>query len=53
MGFFIFSATDNLHLCQFNDEEDDCRYFFTYEYGDGNEVSVLVQETKGTVKFQL
>lgn len=37
---------ENLNLCQFNDEEDDCRYFFTYQYGENNEVKVEVQQTK-------
>ena len=42
-----FAANENLNLCQFNDEEDDCRYFFTYEYVENNEVEVKVQQTKG------
>ncbi|KAL4222041.1 Integrin beta-1 [Mactra antiquata] len=39
-------ADDDLHMCQFNDEEDDCRYFFTYRYVENNEVAVEVQKTK-------
>lgn len=38
---------DDLNLCQFNDEEDDCRYFFTYKYVENNQVEVEVQKTKG------
>ena len=50
----IFSpGNENLNLCQFNDEEDDCRYFFTYEYGANNEVQVKVQQTKGMLILYL
>ena len=34
-------------MCQFLDEEDDCRYFFTYEYMYDFRVRVQVQQTKG------
>ncbi|XP_052802257.1 integrin beta-PS-like isoform X4 [Mya arenaria] len=37
---------EDLHLCQFNDDEDDCRYFFTYKYVENNDVEVEVQKTK-------
>jgi len=43
----VITEDENLHLCQFNDEEDDCRYFFTYEYVENNQVKVEVQKTKG------
>ncbi|XP_052267256.1 integrin beta-PS-like isoform X1 [Dreissena polymorpha] len=37
---------DDLNLCQFSDDEDDCRYFFTYKYVENNNVEVQVQKTK-------
>ena len=50
---FFSPGNENLNLCQFNDEEDDCRYFFTYEYGANNEVQVKVQQTKGMLFLYL
>ena len=49
--FFFFTESDHTRLCQFHDEEDDCRYFFTYEYVENNKVHVEVQQTKGNQKF--
>ncbi|KAL3831699.1 hypothetical protein ACJMK2_023420 [Sinanodonta woodiana] len=35
-----------MSLCQYEDDEDDCVFFFTYEYRQGNKVTVEVQKTK-------
>ena len=48
--YCILSANDRMNLCQFNDEEDDCRYYFTYEYVMNNQIVVKVQGTKGEYK---
>ncbi|XP_053373314.1 integrin beta-PS-like isoform X4 [Mercenaria mercenaria] len=40
------NRNDQKNMCQFSDEEDDCRYFFTYEYVENNKVVVEVQKTK-------
>lgn len=50
MSVLFFSADGNLNLCQFFDEEDDCRYFFTYEYASDYQLAVKVQQTKGMWK---
>jgi hypothetical protein len=43
----LIAENDQKNMCQFSDEEDDCRYFFTYEYKENNKVVVEVQKTKG------
>ena len=50
MKHISITGNDQKNMCQFSDEEDDCRYFFTYEYVENNKVVVEVQKAKGKQK---
>ena len=47
--FNIIAAGYN--SCQYKDEDDDCLYFFSYDYDEFNRIEVSVQRTKGLFFF--
>ncbi|CAC5421194.1 ITGB1 [Mytilus coruscus] len=39
------SLPEGYNICEFKDE-DDCIFYFTYDYADNNELKIIAQETK-------
>ena len=39
-------------MCRFKDD-DECLFYFTYEYDDDNVIHIVVQQTKGRVLYLL
>jgi hypothetical protein len=53
MFCFVFLAEDRYHrLCQFDDEQDQCRFFYTY-HTENDQLVLRVQKTKSKFKQEI